>query len=60
MLRFDKIKYFSLLLKYNLPGRLSINLCKSEVLLFFEFIIIVSILHYIYIEVILFLVFSSA
>ena len=43
MLRFDKAIIFSPLLKSNLSVKLSIKTCGSEVLLFSEFINIVSI-----------------
>ena len=45
MLRFDKAIIFSPRLKSNLSVYLSIKTCGSEVLLFFDFIIIVSIAY---------------
>ena len=45
MFRFDRAIIFSLLLKSNLPVSLSIKACGSEVLLFSEFINIVSIFY---------------
>ena len=53
--RFDKTIYLSFLLKSILSERLGNNLCESEVLLFSEFINIVSILYYIYTEFIILL-----
>ena len=50
MLRFDKTTYLSLLLKFVLSARLSSSLQSSDVLMFPEFINIVSILHYAFIE----------
>ena len=55
MLRFDKTTYLSLLFKFILSERLSNNLWGSDVLLFSEFVNIVSILFYIFIEFIIFL-----
>ena len=45
MLRFDKVIIFSPFLKSNLSMGLSIKMCDSEVLLFSEFINIVSIFN---------------
>ena len=55
MLRFDKARYLSLLFKFILSGRLSNSLWGSDVLLFSEFINIVSILFYNFIEFIILL-----
>ena len=64
MLRFDKATYLSLLFKFILSERSSNSLCGSDVLLFEEFINIVSILFYNFIELIVlfytFLVISPA
>ena len=57
ILRFDKATYLSLLYKFILSERLSIRLCGSKLLLFFEFINIVSIFYYICIEFIILIVF---
>ena len=46
MLRFDKATYLSLLFKFILSQRLSNSLCGSDVLLFSEFINILSTLFY--------------
>ena len=53
--RFGKTIYLSFLLKSILSERLGSNLCESEVLLFSEFVNIVSILYYIYTEFIVLL-----
>ena len=55
MLMFDKEIYLSLLFQFILSEILSISLCGSEVLLFFEFMNIASILYYISIEIIVLL-----
>ena len=55
MLRFDKAKYLSFLFKFILSERLSHSLRGSDVLLFLEFINIVSTLFYNFIEFILLL-----
>ena len=55
MLRFDKATYLSLLFKSILSERLDNSLWKSDVLLFSEFINIVSILLYDFIEFIILL-----
>ena len=55
MLRFDKATYLSLLFKFILSERLSNSLWGSDVLLFSEFINIVSILFYNFIEFIILL-----
>ena len=55
MLRFDKVTCLSLLFKFVLPVRLSNSLIKSDVLVFFEFIDIVSFLFYNFIEFIILL-----
>ena len=55
MLRFDKVTCLSLLFKFVLPVRLSNSLIKSDVLVFFEFIDIVSFLFYNFIELIILL-----
>ena len=55
MLRFDKVKYLSLLFKFILCERLSNNFRGSDVLLFSEFINIVSIPFYNFIEFIMLL-----
>ena len=52
---FDKEIYLSLLFQFILSEILGISLCGSEVLLFFEFMNIVSILYYISIEIIVLL-----
>ena len=59
MLRFDKTTYFSLLFKFILYSVLSISLWGSDVLLFLEFINIVSDLYYTFIEFIIVLYFFS-
>ena len=55
MLRFDKATYLSLLFKFILSERLCNSLWGSDVLLFSEFINIVFILFYNFIEFIIFL-----
>ena len=55
MLRFDKATYLSLLFKFILSERLSNSLYSSDVLLFSEFINIVPILYYTFIEFTVFL-----
>ena len=57
MLRFDKATCLLLLYKllFILSGRLSISVWGSDILLFAEFINIVSILYYIFIEFIILL-----
>ena len=55
MLRFDEATYLSLLFKFYLSERLSNSLWGSDVLLFSEFINIVFILFYNFIEFIIFL-----
>ena len=45
MLRFDKTTYLSLLFKFILSQRLSSTLRGSDILLFPEFVIIVSIFY---------------
>ena len=55
MLKFYKATYLSLLFKFILSVRLSNNLCGSDVLLFLEFINIVPILFYNFIEIIILL-----
>ena len=55
MLRFHKATYLSLLLRFILSVRLSNSLCESDVLLFSEFINIVSTLFYNFIEFIILL-----
>ena len=53
MLRFDKATYLSLLFNFVLSERLGSNLGESDVLLFSDFINIVSILFYTFIEFII-------
>ena len=55
MLRFDKATYLSLLFKFILSERLSNSLSGSDVLLHSEFIDIVSIVVYNFIEFIILL-----
>ena len=55
MLIFDKATYLLLLIKFTLSERLNNSLWRSEVLLFYEFINIVSILYYNCIEFIILL-----
>ena len=55
MLRFDKATYLSLLFKFILSERLSNSLWGSYVLLFSEFITIVSIWFYNFVELIILL-----
>ena len=55
MLKFDKATYLFFLFKFILLERLSNSLCGSNVLLFQEFINIVSILFYNFIELIMLL-----
>ena len=55
MLRFDKATYLSLLFQFNLSKRLSNTLWESDVLLFSEFLNIVAILFYDFIEFIILL-----
>ena len=55
MLKFYKATYLSLLFKFILSVRLSNSLCGSDVLLFLEFINIVPILFYNFIEIIILL-----
>ena len=55
MLKLDKAIYLSLLFKVILSVRLSNNLLKSDVLLFPEFIIILSSLYDTFIEFIILL-----
>ena len=55
MLRFDKATYLSLLFKFILSARLGNSLRGSDVLLFLEFMKIVSILFHNFIEFIIFL-----
>ena len=55
MLRFNKATYLSLHFKFILTERLSNSLCGSGVLLFSEFINIVSILFHNFIEFIILL-----
>ena len=55
MLRLDKATYLSLLFKFIFPERLSNSLWGSDVLLFSEFINVVSILFYNVIEFIILL-----
>ena len=55
MLRFDKATYLSLIFKFILSERLSNSVGGSDVLLFSEFINIVSILFYKFIEFSIFL-----
>ena len=55
MLKFDKATYLSLLFKFILSERFSNSLSGSDVLLFSEFINIVSILPYNFIEFIMLL-----
>ena len=55
MLRFDKATYLSVLFKSILCERLSNSLCGSDILLFSEFIKIVSILFYNFIEFVILL-----
>ena len=50
MLRFYRATYLSILFKFNFSERLSNSLWGSDVLLFLEFINIVSILFYNFIE----------
>ena len=50
MLRFDKARYLSLLVKFTLSVRLSNSLSRSSILLFLEVVNIVSILFYNFIE----------
>ena len=54
ILRLDYSTYLSLLFKYILSARLSINLRSSEVLIFFEVLRIIYILFYIYIDFLLY------
>ena len=55
MLIFDKATYLLLLIKFTLSERLNNSLWRSEVLLFYEFINIVSILYFNCIEFIILL-----
>ena len=55
MLRFDKATYFSLRFKFILSERLSDSLLESDVLLFAEFMYIVSMMYYFFIQFIMFL-----
>ena len=55
MLRFDKANYLSILFKFILFERLSNSLSWSDVLLFSEFITLVSVLFYKFIEFIILL-----
>ena len=55
MLRFDKATYLSFYFKFILSKRLSNNIWESDVLLVSEFIFIVSILVYNFIEFIILL-----
>ena len=60
MLRFDKGTYLPFLFKFILSKNLSNSLRGSDVLLFSEFINIVSILFYNFIEFTIYVVFSLA
>ena len=53
MLRFDRVTYLSLLFKFIFHEKLSNSLLGSAVLLFLEFINMVSILFYNFIEFII-------